>query len=127
MKQCKKDFWISTWGKVLFVLFHWGALIAGWYLFQSKVIAGNGDIADLTINAIPLLLLVFSPALVIFGTSLVSKKIQAGTDEQKSKDKAEIEKLKLEICKIKCERELVESKNRCLELQRKKQQSTSET
>ena len=113
-------------GKVLFVFFHWAFLAAGWFFFKQKIIAHTGDIVDLTINEIALLLFTFLPVVVIFGHSLISEKIQAGVTKQESKDKAEIEKLKLEICKIKCERELIESKDRCSESRKEKQQSAPE-
>ena len=127
MKQCKRDFWVSSpWGKVFFILAHWLVLLAGWKIFQPKIIKESGDIAELTINAIPLLLFAFSPTVVIFGIWLVSEKIQAEVTKQESRNEAEIKKLKLEICKIKCERELVESKDRCLKSQKENQQSAPE-
>ena len=109
----------GVFGKVLFVLFHWIALGVGWNFLKPKIITESGDIVDLTINEISLLLFTFLPIVVILGCSLISKKIQAGVDKQKTKDKVEIKKIKWEICKIKCRRQLVESENTRLELQNK--------
>ena len=127
MKQCKKDFWVSNpWGKVIFVLAHWIALGIGWKFCRPKIITKSGEVIDLTLNEISLFLFAVLPMILIIGYSLVSKKIQAGVAQQKQKNDAEIEQLKLEICKIKCQRKLVESENKRLELQKENQQLAPE-
>ena len=120
-----RDLWVSIMnsylGKALVIWVLWGVLgIAGWIIFQPDISPGSGGIAELIVKNISFLLFTFLPGVVMLGSLLVWKKIQAGVAKQESKDKAEITKLILEIFKIKCERELVESKDRCLESQKEK-------
>ena len=135
MGQSTKNWWTrmcasvknGILGKALAVLVLLLVLgIADCVIFQPKITAGSEDATNLMINKITLLLFTFLLAVVIFGDSLVSEKIQAGVTKQRSKDAAEIEKIKLEICKIKCERELVESKNNQRESEKENQKSAVE-
>ena len=125
----EKDKVKGFWGKaaivwlpyVIIVVMCWAFLIY-WTIFQSKFGAASRGIVALIIDRFTLLLLLstFLLAAIIFGYSLVSQKIQAGITKQESKNQTEIEMLKLEICKIKCQRKLVESENDKLKSEKEK-------